>query len=142
MGVERTALLRSRLGTGFETGSRAANVRERFVRRFAIVAGLAFAFLLFGQAVPETPNRYASPDDLVVSPDGKRLYVVCGGTDELVAIDPLAKSIAGRVPVGRLPRGVAIAPDGTRLYVTNSWSDTVTEIDAATLKVLRTLPAG
>src|ERR1019366_3238822 len=37
---------------------------------------------------------------------------------------------------------VAIAPDGKRLYVTNSWSDTVTEIDAATLKALRTLPAG
>src|ERR1019366_10282299 len=107
-----------------------------------IAALIACAFLLFGQSVPESVNRYPSPDDLVVSPDGKRLYVVCGGTDELVAIDPLAKSIAGRVPVGRLPRGVAIAPDGTRLDVTNSWSDTVTEIDAATLKVLRTLPAG
>jgi YVTN family beta-propeller protein len=79
---------------------------------------------------------------MVVSPDGHRLYVVCSGSDELVAVDPLAKSVSGRVPVGRVPRGVAMAPDGTRLYVTNSWSDTVTEIDAATLKVLRTLPAG
>ena len=148
IGLQTTALLRSRLRHGRTTpiraGPRGRPVRERLLRnmRFGIVASAAFAFLLFGQAVPESVNRYPSPDDMVVSPDGKRLYVVCGGTDELVAIDPLAKSIAGRAPVGRLPRGVAIAPDGTRLYVTNSWSDTVTEIDAATLKVLRTLPAG
>ena len=110
--------------------------------RFAIVAALAFTFLLFGQSAPETPHRYPSPDDMVVSPDGHRLYVVCSGTDELLAVDTVAKSVAGRVTVGRVPRGVAIAPDGKRLYVTNSWSDTVTEIDAPTLKALRTLPAG
>jgi YVTN family beta-propeller protein len=110
--------------------------------RLGIAAGMACAFLLFGQSAPETTNRYPSPDDMVVSSDGHRLYVVCSGTDELVAVDPLAKSIAGRVPVGRVPRGVALSADGTRLYVTNSWSDTVTEIDAATLKVLRTLPTG
>src|ERR1017187_3858381 len=56
-------------------------LRERLVRLYrnkslAIVAGIAFAFLLFGQAVPDRVNRYPSPDDLVVSPDGKRLYVV------------------------------------------------------------------
>jgi len=110
--------------------------------RFAVIAGLAFAFLLIGQSAPEATNKYPSPDDMVLSPDGHRLYVVCSGTDELVSVDPLAKSVLGRVPVGRVPRGVAIAPDGSRLYVANSWSDTVSEIDAATLKVLRTLPAG
>jgi YVTN family beta-propeller protein len=110
--------------------------------RFAIVAALAFGFLVFGQSAPETSNRHPSPDDMVVSADGRRLYVVCSGTDELVAVDPIVKSIAGRVAVGHVPRGVAIAPDGTRLYVTNSWTDTVTEIDAVALKALRTLPAG
>ncbi len=110
--------------------------------RFGIVAGMVFALLLLGQPVPDVKNRYPSPDDLAVSPDGKRLFVVCSGTDELVAVDPLAKSVAGRVPVGRVPRGVAVSPDGTRLYVTNSWSDTVTEIDAGSLKAIRTLPAG
>jgi YVTN family beta-propeller protein len=107
-----------------------------------IVAALGCACLLFGQSVPETPNRYPSPDDMAVSPDGRHLYVVCSGTDELVSVDLAAKSIAGRVAVGRVPRGVAIAPDGKRLYVTNSWSDTVTEIDAATFKSVRTLTAG
>jgi YVTN family beta-propeller protein len=41
-----------------------------------------------------------------------------------------------------VPRGIALNADGSRIYVTNSWSDTVSEIDAASLKVLRTLPAG
>ncbi len=79
---------------------------------------------------------------MALSPDGARLYVVCGGTDELVVIDLHSKSIAGRVAVGRVPRGIAVARDGARLYVTNSWSDTVSEIDAAALRVVRTLPAG
>ena len=86
--------------------------------------------------------RYQSPDDLVLSPDGKRLYVVGTGSDQVLVIDTAARTVAGRVHVGKVPRGIAVAPDGTRLYVTNSWSDTVSEIDAASLKVLRTLPAG
>ena len=86
--------------------------------------------------------RYPSPDDLAISPDGSRLYVVCGGTDELVAIDRAAGKIAGRTNVGHVPRGVALSPNGSRIYVANSWSDTVSEIDAASLRVLRNLPAG
>ena len=100
------------------------------------LAALFFATLLFAQH----PARYPSPDDMALSPDGKRLYVVCGGTDELVVVDRLAKSVAARIAVGRVPRGVAVS--GSRIYVTNSWSDTVSEIDAATLRVIRTLPAG
>jgi len=110
--------------------------------RFTIGAGLAFTFLLFGQSAPQPPNRYPSPDDLAISADGHRLYAVCSGTDELVAVDLASRQVAARVPVGRVPRGIALAPDGSRLYVTNSWSDNVTEIDAGSLKPLRTLPAG
>jgi len=57
-------------------------------------------------------------------------------------VDTRSHAIASRVPVGRVPRGVAISPDGSRVFVANSWSDTVSEIDAASLHVLRTLPAG
>ncbi|MGA2155449.1 MAG: YncE family protein, partial [Bryobacteraceae bacterium] len=91
-------------------------------------------------AVAQT--RYPSPDDLVLSPDGTRLYAVLSGTGEVVAIDTTTRAIAGRVPVGKVPRGIAVTPDGARLYVTNSWADTISEIDAATLQPLRTLPAG
>jgi len=107
-----------------------------------ILAGLVFASLLFGQPARETKYRYPSPDDMVLSPDGKRLYVVCSQTDELAVVDVGTRSVTGRVHVGHVPRGVAVSPDGQRIYVTNSWSDSVSEIDAASLQVLRTLPAG
>lgn len=98
--------------------------------------------LLLVMAASATESRYKSPDDLVLSADGKRLFVVCSGSDEVLAIDPATRSVVGRAKVGKVPRGIALAPDGKRLYVTNSWSDTVSEVDAASMQVLRTLPAG
>jgi YVTN family beta-propeller protein len=108
--------------------------------RVGVIGGLLAAWLLFGQ----TPSNggYPSPVDLAVSPDGRRLYVVCEGTDELVVVDLAKESAIARVPVGRQPRGIALSPDGRLIYVTNSWADSVTEIDAASLKVTRTLPTG
>jgi YVTN family beta-propeller protein len=100
----------------------------------------SWALLFVVTAAAET--RYRSPDDLALSPDGKRLFVVCSGSNEVVAISTASRSVVGRVPVGKVPRGIAITPSGNRLYVTNSWSDTVSEIDADTLQVVRTLPAG
>jgi YVTN family beta-propeller protein len=99
-----------------------------------------WALLFVVVAAGET--RYRSPDDLVLSPDGERLFVVCSGSGEVVAIDTATRTIVGRVAVGKVPRGIAMAPGGKRFYVTNSWSDTVSEVDAASLQVLRTLPAG
>ena len=92
-------------------------------------------------AAANAQNGYPSPDDMVLSPDGTRLYAVFSGSNEVAAIDTAERAVAGRVAVGKVPRGIATA-DGTRLYVTNSWADTVSEIDAATLRPLRTLPAG
>jgi YVTN family beta-propeller protein len=110
--------------------------------RARILIGLTLVALVFGQPARQTAARYPSPEDLALSPDGKRLYVVCRGTDELAVVDTRSKSIAGRVAVGRVPRGIAVSGDGTRVYVTNSWSDTVSEIDAETLQVRRTMPTG
>jgi YVTN family beta-propeller protein len=96
---------------------------------------------LFGQSALHL-RRYPSPVDLAVSPDGRRLYVVCEGTDELLVADAVQQSILARVPVGRVPRGLALDSRGERIYVTNSWADTVSEIDARSLRVTRTFTAG
>jgi len=105
-----------------------------------IMRGAIWGLLIVAAAAGQT--RYRSPDDLAVSPDGKRLYVVCSGSDEVLMVDTAARAVAGRVAVGKVPRGIALSPDGKRFYVTNSWSDTVSEVDALSLQVLRTLPAG
>jgi len=90
--------------------------------RKGAVASILACLIFASMAVAQT--RYPSPDDLVLSPDGTRLYAVLSGTGEVVAIDTTTRAIAGRVPVGKVPRGIAVTPDGARLYVTNSWADT------------------
>jgi YVTN family beta-propeller protein len=99
---------------------------------------IVWALLFVAAAAGQT--RYCSPDDLGISADGKRLFVVCSGSNEVLALDTASRTIAGRVAVGKVPRGIAVG--GGRFYVTNSWSDTVSEVDAQSLHLLRTLPAG
>jgi YVTN family beta-propeller protein len=103
--------------------------------------GILMAPLLFSQYALHL-RRYPSPVDLAVSADGRRLYIVCEGTDELVVADAAQQSVIARVAVGRVPRGLALDGDRHRVYVTNSWDDTVSEIDTNSLRVTRTFPAG
>ncbi len=95
----------------------------------------AAAGLLFGQ-------KYFSPVDVKLTHDGKRLYVVSQGANELAVVDPASRTVIARIPVGNVPRGLTLSADEKHAYVTNSWSDTVSEIDTTTLRVTRTLPAG
>lgn len=110
--------------------------------RSVLIAGLGFGLLLAGRAADPGAAAFPGPDDLALSPDGGRLYVVCHRSGELAVIDTHTRQVAARVAVGRVPRGIAVSSDGSRVWVANSWSDTVTEIDAASLRVVRTLPAG
>ncbi len=128
-----------RLAPQDEDASR--RISTRHARARAPRCALILACIVFASA-GAAQSAYPSPDDLVLSPDGTRLYAVLSGTGEVAAIDTARRAIAGRTAVGKVPRGIAITPDGARLYVTNSWSDTVSEIDAATLTPRRTLPAG
>jgi len=94
------------------------------------------------QSAAVTKEHYLSPLEMVFSADGRLLYVVCEGSDEVRVIDVPSGKVVGSIPVGRMPRGLASSPDGHWLYVTNAWSDNVSVIDAAALKVVQTLPAG
>ena len=94
------------------------------------------------QSVALTKQRYLSPIEMAMSPDGRLLYVVCQDSDEVRVIDVASSKVIGTIPVGHMPRGVAQSPDGGQLYVTNAWSDTVSVIDTKLLKVVQTLPTG
>src|SRR5690242_1187213 len=100
------------------------------------VALLAIA----AQPAPKQPStllreRYLSPIEITVSPDGRLLYVVCQDSDELRVIDAAMGKVVKSVAVGDMPRGIAIARGGDTLYVTNAWSDNVSVIDAKSLEV-------
>ena len=119
----------------------------KIVATFA-VALLAIAAKPAARQSPANPSavipreRYLSPIEMVSSSDGRLLYVVCQDSDEVRIVDVPSNRVIGRVPVGRMPRGIAMSPNGRRLYITNAWSDGVSVIDTATLQVVQTLPTG
>jgi YVTN family beta-propeller protein len=72
---------------------------------------------------------YASPLEMLLSPDGSQLYVLCQGTGEVRVLSTASGRELEAIPVGRMPRGFSFSPDGSRLFVVNSWDDTVSVID-------------
>jgi YVTN family beta-propeller protein len=87
-------------------------------------------------------DHYTSPLEVLLSPDGNRLYVLCQDSAEIRVLDAASFQVIGKVAVGRVPRGISLSPDGTRLFVTNSWDDTLSVIDTKTLAVTATWPVG
>jgi YVTN family beta-propeller protein len=126
------------------------SLRKRSVRA-GILATLAAcaAFFLFGvlfsihRAHAEVDRSgealtYASPLEMLFSPDGKRIYVLCQGSDQLRVLDASTYAEVKRIPTGHIARGIALSPDGARVYIANSWDDTLSVIDTASLEVIST----
>ena len=57
-------------------------------------------------------NAYASPLELLLSPDGTRLYVLCQGADEVRVLNAATGAVVRTIPVGHVPRGFSFSPDG------------------------------
>jgi YVTN family beta-propeller protein len=124
---------------------------------FAPLAVAAFAVALAFFAVALFPGRsvsadtsgtaaeavdYASPLEVLLSPDGARLYVLCQQSEEIRVLDAASYAVIKTIAVGRVPRGFSLSPDGARLFVTNSWDDTLSVIDTNALTVVTTWPVG
>jgi YVTN family beta-propeller protein len=85
---------------------------------------------------------YASPLEVLLSPDGTRLYVLCQQSEEVRVLDATSYTVIKNIAVGRVPRGFSLSHDGARLFVANSWDDTLSVIDTSTLTVVATWPVG
>ena len=85
-------------------------------------------------------EAYASPLEVLLSPDGARLYVLCQQSEEVRVLDAVSYAVIKNIAVGRVPRGISFSTDGARLFVTNSWDDTLSVIDTKTLAVVATWP--
>jgi len=120
---------------------------------YAGMAALAASLLTFalwsGNSVSAAETNaaseffdYASPLELLLSPDGARLYVLCQQSEEVRVLDASTYNVIKTIPVGRVPRGFSLSPDGARLFVVNSWEDTLSVIDTRTLKVTATWTVG
>ena len=72
----------------------------------------------------------ADPAEAALSPDGSRIYIVYGGTDDMNVAEalggpPYIRPLHALVPLGANPRAVAVSPDGVRVYVLNALDFTV-----------------
>jgi YVTN family beta-propeller protein len=111
-----------------------------------VIVAVAISALLFAGAAKAKPEsddaKYLSPREMVLSNDGRWLYVLCEAGDEVRVVDTQSGSVVKKVVVGHVPRGMALSFDGSKLYVANSSDDTVFELDTSSLKVVRTLATG
>ncbi len=87
-------------------------------------------------------HDYASPLEILFSPDGAQLYVLCQQSEEVRVLNAFTYNVIKIIPVGRVPRGFSLSPDGARLFVTNSWEDTISVIDTRSLAVIATWTVG
>ncbi len=122
-------------------------------RRIVIPAALIAAWLLAASlrtrsvqaaAAPETGEvlGYASPVELLFSPDGTRLYVLCQDSGEVRVLNATTYAPIQTIAVGHVPRGFSLSPDGNKLFVANSWDDTISVIDTRNLNVAATWHVG
>jgi YVTN family beta-propeller protein len=88
------------------------------------------------------PIAYDSPLEVLVSPDGSRLYVLCQQSETVRVFDAASYAPIKTIAVGRVPRGIALSASGDRIFVTNSWDDTLSVIDTRTLAVVATWSVG
>jgi YVTN family beta-propeller protein len=79
--------------------------------------------------------------NLIVSPDGQRVYVTTDvGT--LYVIDASDNSVVTTLPVGAAANGLAFSPDGSVLYVSSRDAGTVVAVDPQTNALTRTYTLG
>lgn len=97
---------------------------------------------VLGAKPPSDEMQYLSPGELVVSPDGLRLYVVCEKSDEVRVVETRSGQVVARIAVGHVPRGISLSEQGDVAFVANSWDDTVSVIDTSNLQVTTKLTTG
>ena len=86
----------------------------------------------------------ANPWETTVSPDGRQMYAVFAGTDDMFAckiLDDDYREIENRqyVRLGKNPRAVRVTPDGKSVYVYNALDFNVVAYDSSSLKLVATI---
>ena len=72
------------------------------------------------------------PHGLVVTPDGRKVYVSSDGASTVSVIDTATDRVIGSIEVGATPHGVAISRDGGKVVVSGFGVNQALVIDTAT----------
>lgn len=81
----------------------------------------------------------ANPWEAAISPDGRQLYIVFSGTDDIFVCNTIDDdyrelSLAKYIATGRNPRAVRASPDGSQFFVYNALDFEVVVFDAKSLR--------
>ena len=80
------------------------------------------------------------PHGLVVTPDGRKVYVSSDGDSSVSVIDTASDRVVATVDVGPNPHGLAMAPDG-KLVLVSAWgANQAVFMDTATDRVVGRVP--
>lgn len=88
------------------------------------------------------PTGGMRPVDVVLSPDGTRVYVSHGQSGDVRVLDPESLRVITVIPTGPRSWWMALTPDGRFLYVTVGRANEVAVIDTPSNAVVRRIPAG
>jgi YVTN family beta-propeller protein len=94
------------------------------------------------QTIPLGQPGVIKPMAVMLSGDGKTLYVSTGRGHKVFVIDTSSNQVTGSFEVGERPWGIALSPDGKTLYTANGPSNDVSAVDLATGKVIKKIAAG
>jgi YVTN family beta-propeller protein len=87
-------------------------------------------------AVPKGPHG------LVITPDGRKVYVSSDGASTVSVIDTATDRVIATVEVGANPHGLALSGDGQRVLVMGWGTNRVLVIDTAIDRVISEVPVG
>ena len=93
-----------------------------------------------GMEPPKPGDVSCSPTWAQPSRDGKRVWVACNKSSEIVEIDAIAWTVLRRIPAGAGVYNLAITHDGSRLVATNKRDASVSIFDALSAKELARVP--
>src|SRR5262245_45012359 len=77
---------------------------------------------------------------LVMTPDGRKVYVSSDGAATVIIIDTASDRVAASIDVGANPHGLAISGDGSRVLVSGWGSKQAQDIDTETNRVIGNVP--
>ena len=93
-----------------------------------------------GMTPPPAGSTTCSPTWAQPSPDGRRVYVACNRTNDIVEIDAERWTMTRRIPAADGVYNLAITSDGRLLVATNKRGQSVSVIDVASGRELGRIP--
>jgi YVTN family beta-propeller protein len=84
----------------------------------------------------------SAPDGLIITPDGKKVFVSSADTGSVKVIDTASDVLSASIDVGSKPAGLTVTPDGRLIVAAVGGADEAVLIDAKTNAVLRHVPVG